>query len=216
MTNNLDSERRGFFISFEGGEGSGKTTLVKLVSEMLQNTGLRTVETQEPGSSSVGAALRSMSLENQGVGLAPRTLSLLMIADRSQHVHEVIVPALSLGKVVLCDRYIDSSVVYQGVAQGLGADWIANLNDWAVEGLHPDLTFLLDVEPIFGLGRKSEEEHNLMERMGVNFHERVREGYLKVAQDNPGRIIVLEGTKPAPELANVVCQTILEKYRGQQ
>lgn len=207
-------EKRGLFVTFEGGEGSGKSTLMHNVAEALKAEGTPVFTTREPGSSSIGPALRRMLLDYTGPELSDRATALLMIADRAQHVHEVLRPALELNRVVLCDRYVDSSIAYQGAAQALGMPWISEINSWATEGLTPDITFLLDIDPVVGLNRKAEKDHNVMERMGVPFHDIVREGFRKIAEENPHRVHVLDATQPAEELTEYVRAKITEVFRA--
>ena len=185
----------GLFITFEGGEGAGKTTQIALLRSALEQAGHSVCVTREPGGDRVGESVRGLLLAHD---MTPRAELLLFLASRAQNVEAVIRPHLERGGVVLCDRFIDSSVAYQGAARGLGIAAVAGLNDFATNGLLPDLTFLLDVDPLFGLARQP--DHNRMENEGLAFHQRARQGFLEAAANNPARIVVLDATLTPPAL----------------
>jgi dTMP kinase len=192
------------FVSFEGVDGAGKTTQVALLRAALERDGCTVCVTREPGGDPVGESVRALLLHT---AMTPRAELLLFLASRAQNVAAVIRPALAAGQVVLCDRYIDSSAAYQGEARGLGVELVDRLNAFATGDLRPDLTFLLDLPPEQGLARQSDT--NRMEAEGVAFQQRVREGFLAVAQNNPARFRVLDAKKP-PETLH---RTIYEEVR---
>ncbi len=182
---------KGVFIAFEGVEGSGKGTQIRMVKEYLEADGVDVLVTREPGGTVVGERLRELLLDHDTGVVEARTEALLFAASRSQHVTSVIRPALADGKVVICDRYIDSSLAYQGGARGLGEQDVLTLNVWATQGLFPDLTILLHLEPEAGLLR-SLEEPDRIEVEGGEFHAKVADAYLKIAEEHPERFIVID------------------------
>lgn len=183
----------GLFVSFEGGDGAGKSTQAALLEEWLTGAGREVVRTREPGGTSVGESIRDVVLHGEPV--APRAEALLFAADRAHHVATVVRPALARGAVVLTDRYLDSSVAYQGSARALEPQEIRDLSLWAVEGLLPHLTVLLDVDVAEGHRRRG-AVHDRLESEGAPFHDRVRGGYLRLAADDPGRYLVLDAGLP--------------------
>jgi dTMP kinase len=189
----------GLFIALEGGEGAGKTTQARMLSIWLREQGFDVVTTREPGATKVGMRLRALLLDTAHAGMSPRAETLMYAADRAQHVAEVINPALDRGAVVITDRYVDSSLAYQGAARGLRSEEVAWLSRWATGGLVPDLTILLDLPPQAGLGRRARSADRL-EAEPSEFHERVRAGFLDLARREPGRYLVLDATRPAAEL----------------
>ncbi len=184
------------FISFEGVEGAGKTTQIARLAARLREAGRQDVlATHEPGDGPLGAELRRLALHPpMGMAVEPRAELLIMMADRAQHVSQVIRPHLDSGGIVLCDRYADSSLVYQGYGRGLDLAEIARLNDYATNGLLPDLTILLDLNPTIGLARQS--ERNVMEDEALPFHQRIRAGFLALADAEPDRWRVLDSSRP--------------------
>lgn len=182
----------GAFITFEGGEGSGKSTQINRLAKSLRDEGWEVVTARAPGGTQIGETIRSIVLNDQEEGLAPRAETLLFLADMSHLTDSVIRPGLDRGAVVLCDRYFDSTIAYQGFARGHGRHEIARIARWATSGLVPDLTFLLDVPPEVGLARKSADEWNRMEGAGQRFHEQVREGMLRLASEDPYRFRVVD------------------------
>jgi dTMP kinase len=186
----------GLFITLEGGEGAGKSTLASRLAEDLTGAGHQVVSTREPGAGRIGRAIRSIVLDEDNIDLYPRVEALLFAADRAQHVAELIRPALDRGDTVICDRYIDSSVAYQGYARDLGAEGIAQLSSWGTQGLIPHLTILIDVSPQVGLLRKIEQQEvNRMEGLDIAFHETVRAAFLDLADRNQDRIVVIDGDR---------------------
>jgi dTMP kinase len=189
----------GLFIALEGGEGAGKTTQARMLAIWLREQGFDVVTTREPGATKVGMRLRALLLDTAHANMSPRAEALMYAADRAQHVAEVIGPALDRGAVVITDRYIDSSLAYQGAARGLRSDDVAWLSRWATGGLVPDLTILLDLPPHDGLGRRTRSMDRL-EAEPSAFHERVRAGFLGLAHREPERYLVLDATRPPDEL----------------
>lgn len=187
-------ERRGTFIVFEGVEGSGKGTQMRLAREFLESHGYRVLATREPGGTELGERLRETLLD-RSTRMEARAEALLFAASRAQHVATVIRPALEEGKVVLCDRYIDSSVVYQGIARGLGEHDVLSLSVWATQGLFPDLVILLDLDPEVGLARAGEEPDRI-EAEDQRFHAKVSEAYLHIAEEHPERVVVVDANAP--------------------
>ncbi|WP_028280426.1 dTMP kinase [Arthrobacter sp. H5] len=213
MTNQNPRRTSGLFIAFEGGDGAGKSTQAKLLSEALELRGHKVLRTREPGGTVVGEKLRSLVLDHGQGEIDARTEALMFAAARAAHVHQVILPALERGDVVLCDRYIDSSVAYQGVGRGLGADSVLDVNLWAVEGLRPDLTVLLDVEPHEGRGRRTagNAAEDRLESEPDHFHEQIRDAFLDRASSAPELYLVLTAGKPIDELAQYILTAALER-----
>ncbi len=189
------------FVSFEGLDGSGKTTQAELLRARLEAEGEEVVATREPGGTELGERIRELVLH--GGHVAPWAEALLYAASRAQHVDEVIRPALERGASVICDRYLDSSVAYQGGARGLGIECVLDLNLAAVSGLLPDRTFLLLLDPA-QVSARLRREHDRLEREGDDFHARVDAAYRELAERFPERIVVLDGTLPAETLAEEV------------
>ena len=182
-----------YFIAFEGGEGTGKSTQAAMLAEALRSRGHEVVVTFEPGATSVGRRLREVLLDKRSAGMSPRTEALLYAADRAQHVNEVIRPALSRGAVVITDRYVDSSLAYQAAGRDLDEHEVRRLSRWATRGLTPDLTLLLDVDPAVGLGRATGPGDRL-EAEALEFHERVRAQFLDLARRGRHRYVVIDVT----------------------
>ncbi len=196
----------GLFITFEGGEGSGKTTQLKALLAGLRGAKIEAIETRDPGGTAVGKQIRELLLDREQVRMEAVAELFLYEASRAQLIAEVIRPALAQGRVVLCDRFCDSTVAYQGYGRGLDLNLIAQLNTVATGGLAPDLTFLLDLEPGQGLERASQREQQLrqrqdrMERELLAFHQRVRDGYRAIAAAEPGRVVALDGARGMAEI----------------
>ena len=188
---------QGVFITFEGGDGVGKTTQLRLLAEWLTDHGRAVVTTREPGGTVLGTELRNAVLHGDHV--SPRTEALLYATDRAHHVDTVVRPALTRGDVVLSDRYLDSSVAYQGNGRDLGADEVERLSLWATEGLLPDLTVLLDLDPAVGLRRLTGEPDRL-ERAGADFHVRTREAFLRRAASGGDRWLVVDASAPVDHI----------------
>jgi len=190
----------GLFITFEGGDGAGKTTQSKLLATWLEQRGYEVVHTREPGGSSLGDSVRNVLLH--GGHVFERAEALLYAADRAQNIAEVVRPALERGAAVVQDRYIDSSLAYQGAGRTLPQDEVRRINEWASEGLWPELTVLLDADPKIAITRRAAagEKADRLEREAAEFHERVRAEYLKLAAAEPERFLVLDATQPIDAL----------------
>lgn len=201
--------RRGVFIALEGGEGAGKTTQARLLAIWLRDQGYDVVTTREPGATKIGMRLRAVLLDTAHAGLSARAETLLYAADRAEHVASVICPALDRGAVVVTDRFVDSSLAYQGWGRRQNTDEVAKLNRWATGGLLPDLTILLDLPPVGGLGRRARSADRL-EAEPLDFHERVREGFLSLARAEPERYLVLDATRPAGQISREIQERIRE------
>lgn len=189
------------FIAFEGGDGGGKSTQARLLTEQLRQDGHDVLLTFEPGDSELGRSLRDAVLHGEDIDA--RTEALLYAADRAHHVHSVVRPALATGRTVVTDRYLDSSVAYQGAARGLGEDRIAELSRWATGGLVPDLTILLDIDTA-AAGARREHSPDRLEREAAVFHSTVREAFLALARSAPHRYAVVEAGGPLDAVAEVV------------
>lgn len=213
----------GMFIVFEGCEGSGKTTQVGLLGRALRRTGRPVYETHEPGGTVIGQQIRAMVLNQHGASVTSRTEALLFAADRSQHVADTVRPLLDDGCTVICDRYIDSTLAYQGAGRDLDPADLLPISMWAAGGLHPDLTVVLDIDPEEGLRRARERGHGAdrMERAGLDFHRRVRDAFLNLAcgkvpgvGERPGSYLVLSATRPADEITAAVLDRIAILEQG--
>ncbi|MFC0559560.1 dTMP kinase [Halalkalibacter alkalisediminis] len=182
---------KGFFITVEGGEGAGKTTVLDQIEAQLKQDGYDTIRTREPGGIRIAEQIRTVILDVTHTEMDSRTEALLYAAARRQHLVEKVIPALEQGKMVLCDRFIDSSLAYQGYARGIGFDEVRTINEFAIEGYLPDLTLFFDVDPEVGIQRihqDQDREINRLDQEKMNFHERVRKGYSKVMDVYPERI----------------------------
>jgi dTMP kinase len=195
----------GLFITLEGGDGAGKSTQAALLESWLQESGHPVVRTREPGGTDLGVEIRAMVLHRRG-HIAPRAEALLYAADRAHHVATVVRPALERGDVVLQDRYLDSSVAYQGAGRILGADEVRSLSLWATDGLLPDLTVLLDLDEASGRERldRSRTQYDRLEAEAAEFHGRVRSAFLALAEAEPARFLVLDASLPVDEIAGAV------------
>jgi dTMP kinase len=208
----VDEVRTGLFVVFEGGEGAGKSTQVRLLRAAVERAGFDAVVTREPGGTAVGERIRDLLLDPATDGLGDRAEALLYAAARAQHVDEVIRPALEKGHVVLCDRYVDSSVVYQGVARGLGDVQVAELNRWGTSGLEPDLIVLLDIDAVEGL-RRAGEQPDRLESAGLAFHRTVNEAFRRRAASEPGRYLVIDTSGPAEAVHAKIRDEVLRRLR---
>lgn len=189
---------RGKLISFEGCEGSGKSTKLKMLKALLDERGIDYLFTREPGGNPISERIRTVILDVQNGGMTAECEALLYAAARVQLLHDVIEPALSQGKLVVCDRYIDSSLAYQGEARGLGQAFVRKINAYAIENYLPDCTIFLDISPARAFERKhGADEHDRIEQAGAAFHKKVYQGYLKIAAAEPERFLRVDadGTK---------------------
>lgn len=202
-------KKRALFITFEGVEGCGKTTQAELLKGYLEEKGYPTVLTREPGGTPIGEELRRMLLGNKGKELSPWAELLLYLACRAEVLEKVIRPALERGRIVICDRFSDSTVAYQGYGKGIPLEAIHTLDGWVTGGLKPDITFLLDIPPEEGLerARKRGTGEDRFEREGVDFHRRVRGGYMELALKDP-RIRVIDGRRSASLIHREICGII--------
>ncbi len=203
LAQNVDPEAKrypGVFLALEGGEGAGKSTQARLLAIWLRDQGYDVVTTHEPGATKIGLRLRALLLDTAHTGLAPRAEALMYAADRAEHVQDVIRPALERGAVVVTDRYVDSSLAYQGAGRQLPVSEIASLNRWATGGLTPDLTILLDLPTVTGLSRRLSSADRL-ESEPIEFHDRVRSGFQSLAAAEPGRYLVLDANRPEADIS---------------
>jgi len=192
----------GKFITFEGPEGSGKTSVIKGVVEFLTNEGNRILTTREPGGNKIAESIRNIILDNNNTEMDAHAEALLFAASRSQHFSEVILPALQDNKILLCDRFIDSSLAYQGHARGLGIDKVYEINKFAIGDLLPDLTLFIDVPPKVGLKRvfSNTRKVDRLDLETLEFHEKVYEGYMIIAKKYENRFKIVDGTQPVEKV----------------
>ena len=208
----------GFFITFEGIEGCGKTTQINHLTAYLKEKSLPFLLTREPGGTAIGDRIRQILLSSENSRMEPVTEFFLYVAARAQHISQVVLPALTDGKTVLCDRFTDATVAYQGNGRGLNPAWIEEIHDRFLNGLKPDLTFLLDLPVEEGLRRAWKRMENQtvkedrFEKEALAFHRRVREGYLLLARKEPNRIIVLDGLKDESSLHREIVTRLPEGY----
>lgn len=209
----------GIFITFEGIEGSGKSTLITLVSGALRKKGIRQLVTREPGGTDLGKSLRKVLLDPQGAHITILAELFLYAADRAQHVNDVLLPAIEAGKTVLCDRFSDATEAYQGYGRGIPLETVRAVDAQARAGLVPDLTVLLDLPPGAGLARA--RDRNLRNSAGdetrfddeeIDFHERVREGYLAISGREPERFLILDGMAAPEDLARKIMEEIESRF----
>ncbi|MDP4099157.1 dTMP kinase [Paenibacillus sp. P96] len=210
---------RGRFITLEGGEGSGKTTMIRHLDKYLESRGLTHMTTREPGGIEIAEKIRSVILDKAHTSMDARTEALLYAAARRQHLVEKVAPAIEAGMLVLCDRFVDSSLVYQGYARGLGMEEVGSINRFAVDSWQPDLTFYLDIEPEQGLARIAahrENEVNRLDMEDISFHHKVREGYLHLVHQHPERIVVIDAAQQPEQvlqqMIEILAKRVLEDY----
>ena len=193
---------KGLFITFEGIDGCGKTTQIKLLKEYFESKGKTVLLTREPGAKGLGVKLREILLNYDGE-VSPNCESFLFLADRAQHIDTIIKPAVERGEIVLCDRHTDSTVAYQGYGRGVDLDRINMLNDIATSGMKPDLTFVFDIDIETSMSRVGKEQDR-MESAGIEFFKRVRQGYLEIANAEPKRVKLLDGTDTIENIHNQI------------
>jgi dTMP kinase len=205
--------KQGLFIVFEGGEGSGKSVQAKMLADRLRDIGEKVVVTREPGGTRIGEQIRAITHNTENADLDPVAEAYLMAASRAQHVRETIAPALKAGAIVISDRFVDSSIAYQGYGRNLGADEIAALNELAVDGAKADVVILLDVPPAVGLARLEKEgkQKDRLDMQQKDFYERVHAGYLALAKKFPNRYVVIDATKSIEKVASSIWQTIIKR-----
>jgi len=206
------------FITFEGGEGAGKSTAIKKIVEKLEKEGREIVLTREPGGTPISEEIRRIILDKKNVDMDKRTEALLYAASRRQHIVQKIIPSIKEGKIVLCDRFLDSSLAYQGYAREIGVDAVLEMNLFATEGLEPDLTFFFDLDPELGLKRiaaNSSREVNRLDVEKLSFHKAVREGFLSLAKRFSHRFVVIDASKD-PESVFLEIYSEIEKRMNKQ
>jgi dTMP kinase len=198
------------FITFEGGEGTGKTTLIENIYEQLKKTH-HVIKTREPGGSMIAEAIRDVILNPKYKGVTPYTEALLLAASRAQHLDEVILPGLKQDAILLCDRYIDSSLAYQGYARKLGFDFVLSINYYATLNM-PDLTFYIDLDPEIGMSRiEGRTKYDRLDQESKNFHQEVRKGYLEILKMYPNRIVKINGNQSIEKISSEIMSIIKEK-----
>ena len=203
---------RGTFITFEGCDGCGKSTQLKKFSEYLMKEGIAHIFTREPGGGKISEAIREILLNGKNAEMTDECEALLYAAARVQHLHDRVEPALNEGKLVVCDRYVDSSLAYQAFARGLGREFIEKINAYALEKYLPDLTVFIDLSPEAAFLRKhGADENDRLEQAGMAFHNRVYEGYKILAKENPERIVCVDGNQTPDEIFCQVLRVLQER-----
>jgi dTMP kinase len=203
----LSTTKRGVFLTFEGPEGSGKSTQLRMLGKRLRGLNRNVLETAEPGGTPIGTQIRRVLLDSKNQELCPTAELLLMFAARAQNVDQFILPALAEGRVVLCDRFTDSTLVYQGAARGLGADLVYEVDRIACRGLVPDLTILIDIDIEAGLARahrrnqRTQDVETRLDEQSLEFHRKVRAAYHQLAEEEPGRVKMIDGARAEAEVA---------------
>ncbi|MDR3686661.1 MAG: dTMP kinase [Coriobacteriia bacterium] len=201
---------RGVFLTFEGGEGSGKSTQLRTLARRLEAAGLPVRVLREPGGTVVGEAVRALLLDPEHTGLDATAELLLYEASRAQLVADVIEPALAAGEIVICDRFYDSTTAYQGYARGLSLERISELNLTATSGLMPDRTLVLDIDPVLGIQRATRHGADRLEGEGLAFHQAVREGFLAIAERHPARVRLIDASGPSDVVAERVAAALAD------
>ena len=191
---------KGIFIALEGPDGSGKSTIMKLIIDYFNEKNIDFISTREPGGTVIGEEIRHIILDKKNQNMSAETEALLYAASRGQHVHEKILPALEAGKIVITERFILSSLAYQGVGRGLGIEEIRMINDFAIKGIRPDLTLFFHVDPILTLKRKTEEGGDRLEKEGSSFHKRVYNGYMELLNTYTDNLQIIDATKSIEEV----------------
>lgn len=205
-------QRKGKFITFEGCDGCGKSTQLALLSEYLKKEGIPHIFTREPGGGKISEAIRGILLNGKNTEMGDECEALLYAAARAQHIKDRVEPALNEGKLVVCDRYVDSSFAYQAYARGLGVEFVEKINAFALEKFLPDVTVFFDLSPQEAFARKKGADlDDRMELAGLAFHERVYEGYLALAEKFPKRIVVINARKSIEEIAKEVIFVLKER-----
>ncbi len=200
------------FITFEGGEGSGKTVQARALYRRLSQLATPAILTQEPGGTPLGKKLSHWLKWSQNIDISPSTELLLFNASRAQLVTKIIQPNLKDGKVVICDRYTDSTTAYQGYGRGLDLGAVRTINNAATQGLVPNLTVLLDMSVEAGLARKKTKKQDRFEQEAIAFHQRVREGYLKLARDDPERWLVIDASQPKEKVEQIIWERVRQLF----
>lgn len=210
-----NDDTRGFLISFEGSEGSGKSTQISRIADRFEDAGYEVVVTREPGGTSIGEEIRHILMHaSESANMMPETELLLFAASRAQLVREVILPAVEAGKIVLCDRFMDSTTVYQGIARKIQSEPVHLINTFAVGDMVPDVTVVIDLDAETGLARVKHRANDLPDRMeqeNIEFYEKVRTGYLMLAKAMPERFVVVEGELPRDELEEKIWKELRKR-----
>lgn len=205
-------EKRGKFITYEGCDGCGKSTQLRMLNEYLTKNGIPHIFTREPGGGKISEAIREILLNGKNAEMTDECEALLYAAARAQHLSDRVEPALSEGKLVICDRYVDSSFAYQAYARGLGEDFVGKINAFALEKYRPDVTVFIDLTPEAAFRRKhGADENDRLEQAGMAFHKRVYEGYKRLAMNEPDRIVSVDGSKTPREIFEDVLAALKEK-----
>jgi len=208
----METVKRGKFITFEGCDGCGKSTQLKLLSEYLNGEGIPHIFTREPGGGKISEAIREILLSGKNMEMTDECEALLYAAARVQHLSDRVEPALSKGELVICDRYVDSSLAYQAYARGLGTEFIGKINAFALENYLPDVTIFIDLSPEAAFKRKhGADENDRLEQAGMEFHNRVYEGYKTLAKENPDRFVCVDGNKTPQGIFEEILQVLKER-----
>ncbi len=204
--------KRGKFITFEGCDGSGKSTQLKLLSDYLAEQNIPHIFTREPGGGKISEAIREILLSGKNMEMTDECEALLYAASRVQHLSDRVEPALAEGKLVICDRYVDSSLAYQAYARGLGVEFISEINGYALKNYRPDVTIFIDLSPADAFKRKhGADQNDRLELAGMEFHERVYAGYKRVAEQEPDRVVCVDGKKTPDEIFADVLAILQQK-----
>lgn len=208
--------KKGFFITFEGGEGAGKSIQVEILASHLHEEDYEVKVTREPGGTRIGEQIRAITHSQENVDLTGVAEAYLMSAARAQHVEQVIFPSLEAGKIVVCDRFVDSSIAYQGYGRKLGPEKIADLNEMAVNGAVPNLTILLNIPPEVGHKRRM-KSHKAVDRLDLQqkeFYERVQKGYLELAKKNHGRYVIIDAGESIEQVSIKIWQVVKKRLKN--
>ncbi len=206
---------RGIFITFEGIEGSGKSTQIRELRDFLQASGHTVISTREPGGTPLADRIRDLLLSHHSEKVSEKSEIFLYLASRSQHIASVVKPALYQGITVLCDRFFDATLAYQGYGRGLDIDFLHKLNRYATEGISPDLTILLDIPAETGIKRISQNPERTLDRLeseNLSFHERVRRGYLQIASSEPERFMIVDGSSSQEKISHQIREEVTRRF----
>jgi dTMP kinase len=212
----IGAVKMSYFITLEGVEGSGKSTIINFIKDSLETSGKKVVVTREPGGIDIAEQIRSVILDRENTKMEGRTEALLYAAARRQHLVEKVIPSLKEGNIVLCDRFIDSSLAYQGYARGLGINEVYSVNKFAIENLMPDLTLYLDLDPQIGLNRIAKNkgrEINRLDLEAINFHVKVREGYEEVLKMFPKRMVRIDANQEIGKVITDINKVLVERLK---
>ena len=206
---------KGYFITLEGPDGSGKSTVANSVCELLEKDGYEVVHTREPGGIEISEAIRNIILDPKNTAMDAKTEALLYAASRRQHLVEKVFPAVEQGKIVICERFVDSSLAYQGFGRQIGMDEVLSINLFAIDNTYPDMTIYLDVDEQVGLDRlKDREFKDRLDQESIDFHHRVSQGYKQVLKKFADRITIVDASKPKEEVIENTYKTILGLING--